>query len=778
MTAAQIRRIRNKPGYKRLLSNLLLRPLIDDHPAPRQMRISPVQSEGPIDSSIKLKQFVIERYDMIHISNEDLSDLLCERLSKAMKRELIDREYEKWISTKILHKSEQTRSRKKPKFNHRTPNESIANDGNGQVQRKFHKEKMRNSKQKGEKIRRQKYFAKLQTLFRKNASAAAQLVLREEYEDSKCDLPCNMVDYWTEVFQEMSVEDNRSVNKTSEDILEMQEPVTKWEVQIAFRRLKNSSPGQDGIKKYHLRKFSFDDLAAHMSLWLLVGIPPASFKTGLVTLIPKNREASSPGDYRPITVSPIMSRLFHRVLASRMSTSWSLSPRQKAFCPGDGVAQNIYLIKSILQKKREQLQKLNITFVDVSKAFDSVSRASLLRAASRLGTPPLLLNYISDLYQGRTVRLRVGDGLSGLVLVNRGVRQGDPMSPILFNAVIEMITSELDQTIGISSGRESSSKCNYIAFADDLVMMSSTDIGMTILLEQLECAMAGVGLKLNPLKCASLRTETHSKQKLWIVNPTPYLKVQHQDIRAIDISQTYKYLGTEVGPRLKFISLREKVQKSIHAISRAPLKPCQRLYVLKVHLIPSLVHTFTFENISLKALASSDTAIRKATRKWVHLPEDVPIPFYHTPIKYGGMGIPQLKEWVPRLRIQRLKGILSESHRGNDNFMADVSKDNVMLMKEFRKFGKDVTAMPKDAWKRGVAESLYRTVDGYGLRSFSGGISEWITAAVPKLPSGQYVRCLKVRAAALYCKMRAARWGHQINTDCDAGCESNEYLGT
>ena len=257
----------------------------------------------------------------------------------------------------------------------------------------------------------------------------------------------------------------------------MQEPVTKWEVQIAFRRLKNSSPGQDGIKKYHLRKFSFDDLAAHMSLWLLVGIPPASFKTGLVTLIPKNREASSPGDYRPITVGPIMSRLFHRVLASRMSTSWSLSPRQKAFCPGDGVAQNIYLIKSILQKKREQLQKLNITF--------------------------------------------------------------------------------------------------------------------------------------------------------------------------------------------------------------------------------------TFENISLKALASSDTAIRKATRKWVHLPEDVPIPFYHTPIKYGGMGIPQLKEWVPRLRIQRLKGILSESHRGNDNFMADVFKDNVMLMKEFRKFGKDITAMPKDAWKRGVAERTF-----------------------------------------------------------------------
>ena len=59
-----------------------------------------------------------------------------------------------------------------------------------------------------------------------------------------------------------------------------------------------------------------------------------------------------------------------------------------------------------------------------------------------------------------------------------------------------------------------------------------------------------------------------------------------------------------------------------------------------------------------------------------------------------------------------------------------------MLMKEFKKFGKDTATMPKDAWKKRVAGSLYRMVDDYGLRSFSGGrgISEWITAAVPKMP--------------------------------------------
>ena len=100
-------------------------------------------------------------------------------------------------------------------------------------------------------------------------------------------------------------------------------------------------------------------------------------------------------------------------------------------------------------------------------------------------------------------------------------------------------------------------KCNYIAFSDDLVLVSSTNIGMTRIMEQLVCAMADIGLKMKPFKCASLRKETHSSQKQWIVNSTPNLKVQHQDIQETDISQTYKYLGIKVGPILKLISLKE-----------------------------------------------------------------------------------------------------------------------------------------------------------------------------------------------------------------------------
>ena len=71
--------------------------------------------------------------------------------------------------------------------------------------------------------------------------------------------------------------------------------------------------------------------------------------------------------------------------------------------------------------------------------------------------------------------------------------------------------------------------------------------------------------------------------------------------------------------------------------------------------------------------------------------------------------------------------------------MAEVLKDNIMVIKEYRKFESETARMPKDAWKKRVSESSRhltlsqdKTLDGYGLRSISKGkgMSEWIATAV------------------------------------------------
>ena len=210
----------------------------------------------------------------------------------------------------------------------------------------------------------------------------------------------------------MSKGDSRPLERDIDTFEEMDVPVTADEIIQALKNFKDSAPGFDGMKKYDLNKIAPEDMATHMTLWLFSGCPPDALKKGIVTCIPKKQGTLNPGDFRPITVGPIIGRLFHRVLSRRMLTYWPLSNRQKAFWHGDGLADNIWLVKSIIKKKREQKQRLNLTFIDVSKAFDSVSHQSIVRAVHRLRTPPFMSKYISEAYRNCSVQPKIGGKLS------------------------------------------------------------------------------------------------------------------------------------------------------------------------------------------------------------------------------------------------------------------------------------------------------------------------------------------------------------------------------
>jgi len=81
-----------------------------------------------------------------------------------------------------------------------------------------------------------------------------------------------------------------------------------------------------------------------------------------------------------------------------MEVNLLFSSRQKAFRMGDGIADLVWFIQGIIRQHQDDLRPLNITFVDVKKAFDSVSHQSILVAAARLGVPPPFLGYLRELY--------------------------------------------------------------------------------------------------------------------------------------------------------------------------------------------------------------------------------------------------------------------------------------------------------------------------------------------------------------------------------------------
>ena len=105
----------------------------------------------------------------------------------------------------------------------------------------------------------------------------------------------------------------------------------------------------------------------------------------------------------------------------------------------------------------------------------------------------------------------------------------------------------------------------------------------------------------------------------------------------------------------------QKLEEGVRQLSKAPLKPQQRLYLLRVHQLTSVYHGLVLGKYSKGLLRYLDRLSRKAIRRWLHLPHDAPQSFFHAAVAEGGLGIPELRTQVPLMRQARVEKLFDRA---------------------------------------------------------------------------------------------------------------------
>ena len=131
----------------------------------------------------------------------------------------------------------------------------------------------------------------------------------------------------------------------------------------------------------------------------------------------------------------------------------------------------------------EEVKLLSLPCLDVSKAFDSVSHESVLLAVKRMGVPGPFVEYLRSLYAEALTTLEVADQTGDPLQQNRGVQQGDPLSPLLFNCIIDWAVAFLDNEMGVRVTKDGP-RLNHLAFTDDVVLVAESKIGIQHLCDQ------------------------------------------------------------------------------------------------------------------------------------------------------------------------------------------------------------------------------------------------------------------------------------------------------
>lgn len=174
-------------------------------------------------------------------------------------------------------------------------------------------------------------------------------------------------------------------------------------------------------------------------------VDSADFAEGWMCPIYKKKERTEIANYRPITLLNTDYKIFTKILASRLAklAHKMINPAQAGFIPNRSIADQVRLAKLMTDYAEATEENGMIVCLDQEKAYDKIKHDYLWKALSTYGLPAHFVDIVKSLYRFARTRVMVNGELSENFLVTRGVRQGDPLSCLLFNLAIEPLANTL-----------------------------------------------------------------------------------------------------------------------------------------------------------------------------------------------------------------------------------------------------------------------------------------------------------------------------------------------
>ncbi|KAK2575344.1 hypothetical protein KPH14_012788, partial [Odynerus spinipes] len=625
----------------------------------------------------------------------------------------------------------------------------------------------------GKKLRRRIEYANMQRMFRVSMSRAAKWALDGPEDGTMAPDVRVMARHWGPFVAQTSEPVQRTdTTPCGRELPFIWHPVSCEEV-AAVNLPLNAAPGLDGISVRLWRAVPSSIKALLFNVVLAVGGFPAATLVSRTIFIPKKEKPTSPGDFRPISIASVVVRHLHKILAERIREAGCVDLRQRCF--DDGCAENVAVLASALHDARSRRRELHVAALDFAKAFDSVSHRALVTVLARVGMPRGFTDYVGRLYSESATTFEVRGERSELFSVGRGVRQGDPLSPILFCLVLDRVMAGLPPDVGYDlRGR----RIGCTSYADDVLLFAATKWGLQTSLRVVEDTAREMGLQFNTKKSTVLSLVPAGKQKKIKIVTTPTFQLRSGVyLPQLDTTSEWRYLGVDfqpAGPK----KVGSNLTTLLSRLTVAPLKPQQRIKILRCFLLPRLYHALVLGQATLGKLRALDVQTRAAVRRWLRLPKDTPTGFFHASTASGGLGIPALTTSIPGLLLGRL-GNLSRSAAPDIRAVAESAWVTRRLRWATNVLTHEGAVLSsKYLRKKWWSQKLHTSADGWELRECPKTTlsSWWVDGGSHAIPGRDFVQHVHVRINSLPTLVRTSRGLRRacMSTRCRAGCNVTE----
>lgn len=480
-------------------------------------------------------------------------------------------------------------------------------------------------------------------------------------------------------FYDRLLQDNERPDKVREGDSDTIVFFTREELSECLKhRPKGSACGVDRVSKSMLSAIKryparFDYVYALLNAFLLNGVPEG-LKVALVSLVPKRDGARTPAEFRPISVTSLIYRLYSRLLSLRFysAVGSQLSTAQSGYRKRvNGCSKNLAILRSVLGESRVENKSFALASVDVSKAFDSVSHVAVRECLKKLKMPDYLRNACLDTLDDNVLSFK-GMGVS--TKGKKGVPQGLPLSGYLFIATIDQAVKEMDSLYPYET--TSGASVGALCLVDDLLVFSNNKSELELKLQKLRVRLSECGWKLNASKSYAY-ARVKRGTRMFVESGTVDCGGGEM-VKLINSNEKFKYLGVVISGsnclRDNSTPIVNKLKETLKRVETANLSVKNKLRAIRETIIPQQIYRLSnISSVSIwnakykqttsainrtrtnvtRLYATMDRMIMRTVKAILRIPQcGVDTSLLYVSESRGGMGLHRLEVLIPSARIK------------------------------------------------------------------------------------------------------------------------------
>ncbi|XP_044146854.1 uncharacterized protein LOC122935155 [Bufo gargarizans] len=369
------------------------------------------------------------------------------------------------------------------------------------------------------------------------------------------------------------------------------EPIREEEVRLAIDGLRpKKSPGPDGLTSEWYKTFREQLVPLLTEVYnecLSSGNLPRSMGKSVLILLTKGRDPSRIENWRPISLLNVDRKILAKILFCRLAkfAPKLLSGSQHCSVPGRSAFSAVLSVREAVERGRAGLWKGLLLSLDQAKAFDRVNHEYLWSVLLWYGLPGRFVDWLKTLYKGAESFPLVNGWLGRPFEVASGVRQGCPLSPLLYVFAIDPFIRRVDRgplagvRMELAVGGPS---LKVVAYADDVSIFTSSEEEVGWVMSEVNRYSEVSGSQINRDKCETLWLgEGDPVFDLQGTLPEPQKSVK---ILGINFGQDEDYHQQNWEGRLKDVAQRVDRWKGWSLSLR------ERVHLCKAYLIPVLLY--------------------------------------------------------------------------------------------------------------------------------------------------------------------------------------------